>query len=433
MSHQKVRVLVIAEAANPEWTSVPLVGWSHAHALSEACDAHLVTQMRNKEAIERFGWREGKQFTVINTEKIAAPIYKLSLFIRGGQKLAWTVATAFESLIYPYFEYRIWKQFKQALKRGDYDIVHRVTPVSPTSPSFLAKRLKKMAVPFVVGPLNGGVAWPEQFQEMQRKEKEWLNVVRNAYKLLPGYKSLRNNATAIVVGSKATRDQMPAHVRSKIFYMAENAISKARFSLKNTSNYDGVIRAAFIGRLVPYKGADMAIEAMQSLLRDGKMFLDVFGAGPEQENLEALIQKLGVQDAVCLHGFVPNDEIQGRLVKADLFVFPSVREFGGGVVLEAMALGIVPVIADYAGPAELVDDSCGYKVAMGDRAQLIENFKNQLQIIADEPKQLISKREKALEKIDRLYTWEKKAEQDIELYRWLMNEGERPNFHQPFE
>jgi hypothetical protein len=182
---------------------VPLLGWSHTLALSKLCDVHLVTQIRNKQAIERFGWKEFENFTVIDTEKLARPMGKISSIMRGGNSLAWTIQTAVQSLIYSYFERCVWKKFKKSLIQGDYDVVHRITPVSPTAPSFLAKKLKDIGIPFVVGPLNGGVAWPKEFPEMQKNEKEWLNNIRNCYKLLPGYRSLRNNASAIVCGSKA--------------------------------------------------------------------------------------------------------------------------------------------------------------------------------------------------------------------------------------
>ena len=49
----RLRALLIAEAANPDWTSVPLVGYSHARALLEVVDGHVVTQIRNVEALEK--------------------------------------------------------------------------------------------------------------------------------------------------------------------------------------------------------------------------------------------------------------------------------------------------------------------------------------------------------------------------------------------
>ncbi|WP_428243549.1 glycosyltransferase [Gynuella sp.] len=433
MPEKKLKVLLIAEAANPEWTSVPLIGWFHAVAISRVCDAHLVTQVRNQAAIERAGWQEGKQFTAINSEKVIAPLYKISTFLRGGKSLGWTITTAIASIAYPYFEYCCWKKFRKELKQGAYDVVHRITPVSPTAPSYLAKKLKKLGIPFVVGPLNGGVPWPPEFRDLQHKEREWLSHIRSAYKLLPGYRSLRKNAACLIAGSMATKNDMPEYAKDKVLYLPENAVDLARFSLKNTSNYKLPIKAAFVGRLVPYKGADMAIEAMEHLCKSGQMTYDIYGSGPEEQALKTLVKNKGLEQWVTVHGFVPNTELQSKLVQADIFVFPSVREFGGGVVIESMALGVVPVIADYAGPSELVSSSTGYRVEMGSRADLIQNFRTQLEAICKDPEsQLAPKRESAIAFIHNYLTWDKKTEQLMEIYNWVVHQGPKPEFNSPF-
>lgn len=429
---KQLNVLLIAEAANPEWTSVPLLGWSHCYALSTLCNTMLFTQVRNREAIERFGWVEGKEFTAIDSEKLAKPLNRLSNFLRGSGNAAWTISTATESLVYPYFEYRCWKAAEKDLKAGKYDVVHRITPVSPTAPSYLAKKLKRIGVPFVVGPLNGGVPWPKEFLDLQHKEKEWLTYIRDAYKLMPGYRSLRKDSACIVAASQATKAQLPRDIQDKVLFLPENAIDTERFSLSNDADYSLPIRASFVGRLVPYKGADMAIEAMEPLLKAGKMRFDIYGNGPEETHLQALITSKDLDDSVTLHGFVPNHALQQKLVNSDIFVFPSVREFGGGVVLEAMALGIVPIIADYAGPAELVTETTGYKVPIGNREQLIQGFRQQLSTICESPEQLVKKRQAGIARIQKYYTWQRKAEQSKRIYEWLLGRENKPDFNGPF-
>src|SRR5215217_6510088 len=131
----------MASECNPEWVSTPLVGWSLTKAIREATGAHLVTQVRNREAVLRAGLREGIDFTAIDSEAVARRAYRLALKLRGGTGTGWTVGTAISALTYPYFESLVWQQFGRRVAAGEFALVHRVTPMSPTVPSAIAARV----------------------------------------------------------------------------------------------------------------------------------------------------------------------------------------------------------------------------------------------------------------------------------------------------
>ena len=75
-TRRSYRILLIAEAANPKW-GVPL-GWSLYQALAKVAHVHLVTQVRNRDALVRTGLVEGKDFTSVDNEWLASPLYKLN-------------------------------------------------------------------------------------------------------------------------------------------------------------------------------------------------------------------------------------------------------------------------------------------------------------------------------------------------------------------
>ena len=424
-----MKVLVIAEAANPDWVSVPLVGWSLANSLRKVVDTHLVTQIRNTAAITKYGLIENQDFTAINSEKFAKPLFEIANFLRGGENKGWTLMTAASALSYYYFEYCVWKQFGEDLKSGKYDLVHRVTPLSPTIPSFLARKCNKHGVKFILGPLNGGVPWPVGFDSSRRKEKEYLSYIRNAYKMMPGYRSTITHSAAIIAGSSYTLGQLPSKFNDKYFYIPENGINPDKFSSRAKPIKDGVLRACFVGRLVPYKGPDMLLEAALPLLTTGKLELDIIGDGPLMHTLKAFVKTHNLENCVSLHGWVEHSLVQDVMINSQVLAFPSIREFGGGVVLEAMALGIVPLVIDYAGPGDLVTQETGYKVALGTRGEIISGVRSGLNNVLSKQSTLPIMAQRCIDLIKQKFYWDVKAQQVAEIYRWTLDNDEpKPKF-----
>ncbi|MCH2094767.1 MAG: glycosyltransferase family 4 protein [Rhodobacteraceae bacterium] len=424
--HRRPRVLAIAEAANPEWVSVPLVGWSLATALRRVADVHIVTQVRNRAAFLRAGLTEGRDFTAIDSEAFARPLWNLAEKLRMGEGKGWTTLQAINAVSYPYFERLVWRQFGARIQAGDWDIVHRITPLSPTISSTLSGRCARAGVPFVLGPLNGGVPWPKGFDAERRREKEWLSYVRSVYRLLPGSRATFTKASAILVGSAHTASELPSAVKDHTIYIPENGIDPVRFN-RTAAPDDTVLRAVFLGRLVPYKGADMLLTAATPLLRDGRMTLEIVGDGPMMPGLQAQAQGLR---GVTFHGWKAHEDVQDILARCHVLSFPSIREFGGGVVLEAMALGVVPLVVDYAGPGELVTPDVGFKVPVGSRHQIMQAFGAELERLARNPAALKPVAAAARARIESDFTWARKAEQVKAVYDWIQKHRppQKPNF-----
>lgn len=428
-----IRALVIAELCNPDWVSVPLEGWSHSRALAALCKTHLVTHVRNRENISKAGLAEGVDFTTLDTGQADAPLARVSHWfgVPFGSNKGLTVLTALSTFSYYYFEHLLWRRFGSRVRAREFDVVHRLTPLSPTTPSLLARRCAQAGVPFIVGPLNGGLPWPKGFGAVRRKEKEWLSHIRGLHRLLPGYRSTRAHAAAVIAGSRSTLGQVPKRYRGKTVYIPENAVDLSRFDGLNWAPVTLPLRVVFVGRLVPYKGADMLLEAAAPLARAGTVRIDVIGDGPERALLGDLVAREGMAGAVEFAGWVDHRQLKGHLAASHVLGLPSIREFGGGVVAEGMASGLVPIVVDYGGPGEIVSPATGFAVRMGTRTQIVGQVRATLEALVADPSTVSSMRRRARRRVEACFTWPVKAAQTLEVYRWVLGLRDRPDFGMP--
>jgi glycosyltransferase involved in cell wall biosynthesis len=424
MAQPLIRVLILADDCNPEWPSLPIVGYKAACAIAEHTDAVVVTHVRNRANIEKTGVGRAR-VRYIDNEYIARPLSKISNVLRRGTETAWTMAVALRYPSYLAFEWEVWKSTRNELRSGRFDVVHRITPMSPTLPSPMAKW---SPVPFVLGPLNGGLKWPSAFRAERAREREWLSYVRGAYKAFPYRSSTYAKSAAVLAAFQHTKDDLPQGVQRQLIDFPEVGIDPDVFQQFAERPVRRQKTILFVGRLVPYKLPQLLVRAFADCPAVRQHRLIVVGEGPERVAMERLILSRGLNDRVELLGWKTQMEIATLMREADIFAFPSIRELGAGVVVEAMACGLACVVVDYGGPGTLIDADRGIKVPLGSEEQLAHSFGGALERLLSDDDAIRRLGAAAREHAMRFYSWDAKARKMLAVYEWVLGRGAQPNF-----
>lgn len=368
-----MKVLLIIESCNPEWASVPLVGFNFFHQISKFSDVTLVTHERNRAALEKLNLSAKTIF--VKPSNIESLYYKIISRIstfRGA--VIWPLRHALQYPIYFFFDKNVDRMLRKDVESGTFDIVHAMTPILPRYPVSISKRCKK--TPFILGPVNGGVPFPAAFKDRGKREFSQLNFLRKiGAMVIPNYSATYRNADLILAGSTYTKEWIENSFdidRAKVKLFFENGVSEEFYKYPTQAkNAQDALQVLFVGRLVPYKGVDMLIKAIN---QSQNTHLTVVGNGPEYDSLRTLVNQLNISNRVTFTGWIPQSETIQYYKKTDLFCFPSVREFGGAVVMEAMAAGVPCVVVDNGGIAEYVDDSTGYRITPKGEQFVIEEM-----------------------------------------------------------
>lgn len=97
------------------------------------------------------------------------------------------------------------------------------------------------------------------------------------------------------------------------------------------------------GRLAPEKNQQVLIRAIAQSAHKDDIHLTLYGNGPTKKKLARLANSLNVS---LTFGFLPKEELVKRLQQSDLYVHSATAEIEAIAAIEAIACGLVPVIAD---------------------------------------------------------------------------------------
>lgn len=133
-----------------------------------------------------------------------------------------------------------------------------------------------------------------------------------------------------------------------------------------------------VGRLSEQKGQPLLLQAVKVLVDEGKaLHVTLIGAGPMQQQLQRLIEGMGLTDQVKLAGALPTKEMIRQIQGSKALVLPSFAEGLPMVIMEAMALGRPVLTTHIAGIPELVEqDKNGWLVPAGSVTALADEMRN---------------------------------------------------------
>jgi glycosyltransferase involved in cell wall biosynthesis len=236
-------------------------------------------------------------------------------------------------------------------------------------------------------------------------------LVRVASRLLP---------TAVVANSQATLDTLPGIRSAGVLY---NPVVPDSVEPRTTvePRVAGETRIGVVGRLAPWKGQDVFLDAFAHAFGGTKVRARViggalFGENEYEASLRRQAERLGIAGQVEFRGF--REDVWAELSELDVLVHCSVRpEPFGQVVLEGMAAGVPVIAAAAGGPTELITDGVdGILTTPGDAAELASGLRR----LADDP-ELRTKLVVAARRRSREFTPERTAARLLDVYRQVVS------------
>jgi glycosyltransferase involved in cell wall biosynthesis len=315
---------------------------------------------------------------------------------------------------------------RRLVSEHQIDVVHEPTPVSATFPSLMFG----LGAPIAMGPLNVAVKYPATFQR-SRKNLAIESLIAFGHKfvdffnrLLPG----KIQAETLLVANDRTKQALPSGVRGKIIELVENGVDFSVWRSDSTASKqpNQQVHFVFLGRLADWKGVDLLLDAFVPVAAQTDAVLEIIGDGEMRGELEAQTARLGLGGRAVFSGWLSQEQCAIKLKQADALVLPSLREPGGAVVIEAMAMGLPVIATNWGGPADYLNSTCGILVEPTSKEGFVQGLTDAMLKLAHSPELRQSMGGVGRERVRQHFDWERKVDRILEIYQQTIDACPKP-------
>jgi glycosyltransferase involved in cell wall biosynthesis len=412
-----MKVLVSAYACNPAGSlqlhpGEDLTGWRLMEQLARFHELWVITHRYNEAGI---------------TEALAGkPLPNVRFhFAELPRGLKWLYRIEFGQRIYYYlWQIKAWRIARKLHREVHFEAAHHLTFGNDWIPSFIGAFLR---VPFIWGPVGGGQRTPtpllKEYSLYGRFAEAARNCAQGIGRRMRVRKRCLKKARAVLVCNRETRARMPRKFREKVIYFPVNGVAAEDFvddgprQQRNEQRFK-VITA---GRLHRLKGFSLAVEAFGAFAeKHPASEMVIIGEGPEEGRIRGLISRLGLEDKIRILPWLPRREVLANMRSSDVFLFPSFRDGGGAVVVEAMGSGIPVVVLDSGGPGAHVRDLWGIKVFPDSRESVIGGMTSALETLFSDRRLRERLGEAGRKRALEFYAWDRLGERMREIYDFAL-------------
>lgn len=249
--------------------------------------------------------------------------------------------------------YKAYKQLMEIVKRENYDVIHCNTPIGGVLGRLVGKKNKVCNVIYQAHGFHFYKGSPKLNWMIYYPIEKWLahytdaliTINQEDYELAKTKLKPRKNGKVYYVPGVG--------IDTTQYAISAKAREEKRIELKLKENDVALIS---MGDLIERKNYATAICAIAEANDTSLQYL-ICGKGPEEENLKALAENLGVSEQIHFLGF--RSDIKELLVAADIFLFTTKQEGLPRSMMEAMAVGLPCVASEIRGNTDLLEGTEG--------------------------------------------------------------------------